>query len=97
MELEVEVVYALPGAADAVRVRLPAGATLLDAVRASGVLGRHPELRDGTLKLGVYGKPSPAGQAARPGDRVEIYRELAADPKEARRRRAKRRGRATRV
>jgi len=37
MEIEVEVVYALPGHEDAVKVRLAAGATLLEAVRASGM------------------------------------------------------------
>ena len=43
--MKVEVVYALPAAADAVSVSVPAGATVRDAVLASGVLERHPELR----------------------------------------------------
>jgi len=87
MELEVEVVYALPGRVDEVRLRVAAGASLLDAVRASGVLERHPDLRE-PLKLGVFGEAKRPESAARPGDRIEIYRPLAADPKEARRRRA---------
>ena len=93
MELVVEVVYALPGREDAVSVRLPRGATLLDAVLASGMLDRHPELRKKALNLGVYGKPKPAESAAKAGNRVEVYRPLALDPKEARRLRA-RKGRA---
>ena len=90
MALEVEVVYALPGREDAVTLRLPEGATLLDAVRASGLLERHPELRQGTLKLGVFGETRSQDSDARPGDRIEVYRQLAVDPKEARRRRVKR-------
>ena len=89
MEIEVEVVYALPGRADEVRLRVAPGTSLLDAVRASGVLERHPELRD-PLKLGVFGEAKSPESATRPGDRIEIYRPLAADPKEARRQRSRR-------
>ena len=88
MDLQVEVVYALPGREDAVSVRLAAGATLGDAVSASGILERHPELAVAALKIGVYGKIKPADAAAAEGDRIELYRPLALDPKEARRRRA---------
>jgi putative ubiquitin-RnfH superfamily antitoxin RatB of RatAB toxin-antitoxin module len=89
MDIEVEVVFALPGREDAVTLRVPEGASLLDAVRASGMLERHPELRRGTLTLGVFGKARSQDSNARPGDRIEVYRELAIDPKEARRLRAK--------
>ena len=88
MDLQVEVVYALPGKEDAVSVRLAAGATLGDAVSASGILERHPELAGAGLKIGVYGKLKRADAAAVEGDRIELYRPLAFDPKEARRRRA---------
>ena len=88
MAIEVEVVYALPGREDAVTLRLPDGATLLDAVQASGVLARHPGLK--ALKLGVYGQVKHPESPARQGDRIEIYRPLAIDPKEARRQRVKR-------
>ena len=90
MALEVEIIYALPGREDAVTVSVPAGATLLEAVRASGVLERHLELKEKSLKLGVYGQARPPDSPAKAGDRIEIYRELAIDPKEARRKRAKR-------
>ena len=89
MDLEVEVVYALSGGQDAVTVRVARGATLLEAVRASGVLDRHPGLRGKPLKLGVYGQVKPAESAAKAGDRIEVYRPLALDPKEARRLRAR--------
>jgi putative ubiquitin-RnfH superfamily antitoxin RatB of RatAB toxin-antitoxin module len=84
--LRVEVVYALPTGEHAVTLRLPAGATAGDAVRASGLLEKHPA--PGTRKIGIYGKVVDPGAALNDGDRVEIYRPLPLDPKEARRRRA---------
>lgn len=86
--MEVEVVYALPEREDAVRVRLAPGATAADAVHASGILARHPEIDLGRSKLGVYGKVVAPEARLADGDRIEIYRALAMDPKEARRRRA---------
>jgi len=88
MALRVEVVYALPSGEDAAFVLLPRGKTALDAVRASGILERHPELDRRSLKLGIFGKAVAADAPLADGDRVEIYRPLALDPKEARRRRA---------
>ena len=86
--IRVEVVYALSGREDSSHVTLPAGATVTEAVRASGVAARHPgiDLR----RVGIFGKAVAADARLADGDRVEIYRPLALDPKEARRRRAKR-------
>lgn len=89
--LTVEVVYALPGGEDAVTLSVPRGATLLEAIAASGLLERHAEIDLARQKIGVYGKVRAGDAAARDGDRIEIYRGLALDPKEARRRRAARR------
>jgi putative ubiquitin-RnfH superfamily antitoxin RatB of RatAB toxin-antitoxin module len=88
--MKVEVVYALPAGADAVSVSVPAGATVRDAVLASGVLERHPEISLETQTFGVFGKRVVLDAGLSPGDRVEVYRALAIDPKEARRRRAAR-------
>lgn len=79
-------VYALPTGEDAVALTLPAGATAADALRASGLLERHPEIAN--PKLGIYGRTVAAGTRLSDGDRVEVYRALLVDPKEARRRRA---------
>ena len=89
--VSVEVVYALPSGVDAVALTLAAGATAGDAVRASGVLERHPEidLRQGLL--GIHGRMVAESAPLRDGDRVEVYRPLPVDAKEARRRRAFRR------
>ena len=86
--MKVEVVYALPAGADAVSVSLPAGATLRDALLASGVLERHPEISLEKQAFGIFGKRAQLETRLSPGDRVEVYRGLAIDPKEARRRRA---------
>jgi len=86
--LRVEVVYALPLDEDAVTLSLAAGATAEEAVRASGVLERHPEIDLRHQRIGIHGRVASAGTLLRDGDRVEIYRPLTVDPKEARRRRA---------
>jgi len=88
MALRVEVVYALPQGEDCVTVELAQGATALDAVHASGILGRHPEIDLQRHRLGIYGKAVAADAPLAGGERVEVYRPLALDPKEARRRRA---------
>jgi uncharacterized protein len=86
--MRVEVVYALPASHDAVTLELPAAATVRDALSASGVLERHPGIE--LLRIGIFGRPVSADAPLADGDRVEIYRPLALDPKEARRARAKR-------
>ena len=88
--MKVEVVYALPHGEDSVSLAVAPGATLREAIVASGMPGRHPEIDLSRQKIGVYGKLRPAHASAAEGDRIEIYRPLAADPKEARRRRAAR-------
>ncbi len=86
--LHVEVVYALPQRQELVKLMLPAGSTLQQAVEASGLLQRYPEIDPGKLKLGVYGKLSKPDALLRERDRVEIYRPWIADPKEVRKKRA---------
>ena len=91
--LHIEVSYCpSPGVADVVVLDLPAGAVLSDAVLASGLLQRHGLALEG-LRVGVWCKPREPGTPLRERDRVEIYRPLLVDPKEARRLRYKR-GRA---
>ncbi|MFT3665481.1 RnfH family protein [Piscinibacter sp.] len=75
------------GEVDEVTVELPPGATLADAIRASGMAARHPGLDLAGAKLGVWGRVQPATHPLRERDRVEIYRALQVDPKEARRQR----------
>ena len=84
--IRVEVVYARREGAASVTVQLPAGATVRDALTAAGFATRQ---RD----VGVYGKRVSADAPLADGDRVEIYRPLALDPKERRRQRAAKRRR----
>lgn len=88
--LRIEVVYCpAPGRCDRVALRLPDGASVADAVTASGLCERHG-LSAGALELGIWGRKQPPQAALRDLDRVELYRPLQVDPKEARRLRYKR-------
>ena len=83
--MRVEVVYCpAPGVDDRVALDLPPGATLADALIASGVLERHALSGDG-LRTGIWGRNQQPTARLRDGDRVEVYRPLTVDPKEARR------------
>lgn len=87
--VHVEVVYCpAPGRIDHVRLALPAGATLAQALAVSGIPQRHalPEVPD----AGIHGRAQPPHTVLRAGDRVEVYRPLSVDPKEARRLRYRR-------
>lgn len=87
--LRVEVVYALPERQVLIALEVEEGTTALAAVERSGILRQFPQAdlrRDG---VGVFGKRVAPDTLLREGDRVEIYRALIADPKEARRERAK--------
>lgn len=82
-KLRVEVVRALPGRAERVRLALEPGATVAMALRAAGHAADIP--------AGLYGRRVSPDAPLADGDRVEIYRPLRADPREARRARARRR------
>lgn len=86
--LNVEVCYALPERAELVRLRLPAGSTLQQALEASGLLAKYPEIDPRKNKFGIFAKLSKPDAVLRDRDRVEIYRPLIADPKEVRKQRA---------
>ena len=73
------------GEVDEVGLDLPSGATVRDALIASGLPQRHPQFDFAALKVGVWGKLREASDALRDRDRVEFYRPLKVDPKEARR------------
>ena len=70
---------------DLVELSLAAGAAVIDALRGSGLLERHPAIQLSDQKIGVWGKAATLDTPLRDGDRVELYRPLQVDPKEARR------------
>ncbi|WP_343230136.1 RnfH family protein [uncultured Aquimonas sp.] len=86
--LAIEVVYARPERAWRVSLRLAPGSTALQAFEASGLRGRVAELASAEPDLGVFAHPVAPDRPLRDGDRVEIYRPLLIDPKDARRKRA---------
>jgi len=86
--INVEVAYALPNEQILLAQQVPEGTTVIDAIRSSGVLDKHPEIDLNINKLGIFGKLAKADAVLRDRDRIEIYRPLIADPKEVRRKRA---------
>lgn len=88
--LRIEVVCALAHAQDIVALELAPPATAIEAVAASGILARHPGLASPKVLLGAFGKRIRPDRLLRDGDRVEILRPLAEDPREGRRRRSRR-------
>jgi hypothetical protein len=91
--LRLEVVYATPDRQARYSLELEEGVTAREAIERSGVLGAFPEIDLRRNRVGIRGRLVSLGVRLADGDRVEILRPLAADPKEARRRRAARRGR----
>ena len=93
--ITVEVAYALPHQQKIVSLLVEPGTTALQAVERSEIVKFFPEIDIANAKLGIFGQAlgtkgldTAAGHVLRQGDRVEIYRPLVVDPKDARRKRA---------
>lgn len=95
--IRVEVAYSpAPRQVEIVALSLPQGSTLQQALQASGLLERHG--LDGVeVPVGIWGRRQPLQAELRDRDRVEIYRPLRCDPKEARRQRYRERPPARRL
>ncbi|MBL7636876.1 MULTISPECIES: RnfH family protein [Enterobacteriaceae] len=87
-KIAVEVAYALPEKQYLRRVTLEEGATVEQAIHASGLLALRTDIDLAKNKVGIYSRPVKLTDVLSDGDRVEIYRPLIADPKELRRQRA---------
>lgn len=85
-EMDIEVVYAEPHRQIVIALTVGWGATVADAIARSGITAQVPDALQ--RKLGVFSRKVTAATLLHDGDRVEIYRALLADPKEARRKRA---------
>jgi putative ubiquitin-RnfH superfamily antitoxin RatB of RatAB toxin-antitoxin module len=86
-DISVEVAYALPRQQTVLSVCVKADATVFQAIEQSGMLKKFPELDPGSLKAGIYGKAAKLDAGVHDKDRIEIYRPLIADLKEARKKR----------
>ena len=86
--IQIEVVFALADRQDVIPLTLAAGTTLKQAVEASGLPAKYPDIDPAKGKFGIYSKLAKPDAVLRDRDRVEIYRPLIADPKEVRKQRA---------
>ena len=86
--ITVEVAYALPHAQSILSLQVLAGTTAQEVIVQSGILQLHENMTLHKLTLGIFGKKINHDTVVQAGDRIEIYRPLLANPKEARRQRA---------
>jgi putative ubiquitin-RnfH superfamily antitoxin RatB of RatAB toxin-antitoxin module len=86
--IAIEVAYALPEQQTIIALSLPQGTTVEQAISASKVLDLYPDINQAELNVGIFGNACKLEDLLKTGDRVEIYRPLHHDPKEARRQRA---------
>lgn len=89
-KMRVEVAYALPEKQKIIALEVEEGCTVRDAVRRSNIQVFFPDVDVETVKVGIFGKAvrNAEEQALKEGERVELYRELKVDPKQARANRA---------
>lgn len=85
--MQIGVAYSEPAQQLWLRIEVPEDATVQNAIEQSGILSRFPEIDLATCKVGIFGKVAELDAALRPGDRVEIYRAITADPATVPRRR----------
>lgn len=93
--ITVEVAYALPHQQKIIELLVEPGTTAVQAVQRSKIVDSFPEIDIATARMGIFGQAlgtkglnPPDTYILHPGDRVEIYRPLISDPKDARRKRA---------
>lgn len=87
--MTVEVVYATPAKQVLIEMEVQAGCTVGEAIEQSGIRLAFPGLTIDPAAIGIFSRKVSLEQPLKNGDRVELYRPLQADPKETRRRRAK--------
>jgi uncharacterized protein len=85
----IEVAYATPEKQRIIELEVTADCTIEAAIKQSGMLELFPEIDLTKQQVGVFSQPRKLSDKIKAGDRIEIYRPLIVDPKEARRARAK--------
>jgi putative ubiquitin-RnfH superfamily antitoxin RatB of RatAB toxin-antitoxin module len=86
--IHIEVAYGTTVDQSLIELNVPFGTTLIEAVRLSGIAQQYPEIDLGNSVKGIFSKIVDDDRVLQEHDRVEIYRSLEVDPKEARRQRA---------
>jgi putative ubiquitin-RnfH superfamily antitoxin RatB of RatAB toxin-antitoxin module len=84
--MQIGVAYAEPDQQVWLKLEVPQGSTLLDALNRSGILSRFPQVDLKRQKVGIFGKFAKLDTPLRNGDRVEIYRPITVDPTKVKRR-----------
>jgi uncharacterized protein len=87
--ISIELIYIEAASQNCLRLDLVKGSNIEQAIQQSGLLEHFPEIDLEVNKVGIFSKIQKLDTILRSGDRIEIYRPLKADPKEARRQRAK--------
>jgi len=85
LKFEVEIVFALPEKQSLQKVLVEDGATVAEVIAKSGLMETFPDHRLAELATGVWGREVEENRVVKAGDRIEIYRPLELDPREARR------------
>ena len=88
--IEVDIIYALPLVQTIVTLKVPVGTSVREAIAMSGVAAQHLGTDWNSTVVGIFGRRTSMSTVLHNHDRVEIYRPLIADPKQLRRRRARR-------
>ncbi len=86
--IRIEVAYATPQKQVVIPVSVPLGSRIDDVIKASGILEQFPEIDLQAQAVGIFSQLRKLEDTVEADDRIEIYRDLIADPKEVRRRRA---------
>lgn len=84
--MQVGVAYAEPDQQVWLKLEVPKGSKLLDALHKSGILTRFPQIDLDTQKVGIFGKFAKLNTPLNHGDRIEIYRPITVDPTTVKRR-----------
>ncbi len=87
-KITVEVAYATPEVQRIIVIQVDEGCAIEDAIQCSGILELFPEIDLTKQKVGIFGKKKALMDTLQQHDRIEIYRPLIMDPKEARKKRA---------
>ncbi len=87
--IAIEVAYAGVSKQTVIPLKVEEGTTILSAIQQSGILTLFPEIDLATQKVGIFSKPKELSDLVHENERIELYRHLLIDPKEARRKRSK--------
>lgn len=87
-KINIELIYPLPNQQILLNLQIEDSCTIGQAIENSGILKKYPEINLDINKVGIFSKITKLSETLREGDRIEIYRALIADPKEARKKKA---------